>query len=353
MSSVEVSSLVESKLVPSIGSTYEPEPWTRKETLLHPSKFPIKFEDDGNTSKLSCREKRINEVPPNVEPSKEWLMEVKRSYKAIQILSPSTTIPCSLRETNIGAQHNPIVRTSIMSEFLAKNLLGNMPLVPTNKLFKSPLGLFFECCGIARVMPIIIDTIKVFIDFHIFAILEFDLLIGYPLDKLFKKTSHGSHDEKFGITASAIHIFYLEIPMAKHYPNQDQFKEVKFISPFISPKLAYETERSSSPSLEPKPCRSSHLDVVLNNGRDLSLILHDISLENKNFCAMDISKAPTLETKEHESFSFETCNTSSVSSIIALHLHEHKHASFMFIILCDAKHVIVSRSFVWLTSCDT
>jgi hypothetical protein len=85
---------------------------------------------------------------------------------------------------------------------------------------------------------------------------------------------------------------------------------VKFISPFISPKLAFETKRSSSPSLQPKPCPSGHLDVVLDNGRDSTLILHDISLENKNFCAMDISKAPTLETKEHESFFFETLHVS-------------------------------------------
>jgi hypothetical protein len=70
-------------------------------------------------------------------------MEVKRSSNAIQIPSPSTTIPCLLRGTNIEALHNPTIGTSIMSEFLAKNLLGNMPLVPTNKLFKSPLGLFF------------------------------------------------------------------------------------------------------------------------------------------------------------------------------------------------------------------
>ena len=40
------------------------------------------------------------------------------------------------------------------------------------------------------------------------------------------------------------------------------------------------------------------------------LILHDISLENKNFCAMDISKAPTRETKEHESFAFENLHVS-------------------------------------------
>ena len=62
-----------------------------------------------------------------------------------------------------------------------------MPLVPTNKLFKSPSGLFFECCGIARAMLVIIDKIEVFIGFHIFAILEFDLLISYPFEKILQK----------------------------------------------------------------------------------------------------------------------------------------------------------------------
>jgi hypothetical protein len=58
-------SLVESKLAPSLGSTYEPppEPQTSKETMLHPSEFPIKFEDYGNTSKLPWHEKNIREVP--------------------------------------------------------------------------------------------------------------------------------------------------------------------------------------------------------------------------------------------------------------------------------------------------
>jgi hypothetical protein len=100
-------------------------------------------------------------------------------FKAIQILSPSTIMLCSLSRTIVEALHNPMVETNIMSEFPAETLLGNIPLVSTNKLFKSPSKLIFECCGIARAVPIIIDKIEVFIDFHIFAILEFDLLIGY------------------------------------------------------------------------------------------------------------------------------------------------------------------------------
>ena len=93
-SSVEESSLVKSKPIPSLDSTREPspEPRTPKERLIHPSEFPIKFEDYGNTVKISRNKKHTKEVSPKVEPSKEWLMEVKRSSKAIRILSPFMTM---------------------------------------------------------------------------------------------------------------------------------------------------------------------------------------------------------------------------------------------------------------------
>jgi hypothetical protein len=196
----------------------------------------------------------MNNVFPNVEPSKEWLMEVKCSSEVIQILSPSTTMPCLLRGTILEALHNPTIGTSIMSEFL----LGNMPLVLTNKLLKSPLGLFFECCGIARAVPMKINETEVCLDFHIFAILEFDLLVGHPLENLIQeKTSHEGLDKKLGTTASATPIPCLEIPMAKHNPNHNPIEEGKIISLFVSPRLLSETKHPSSPSLKPKPCSSS------------------------------------------------------------------------------------------------
>ena len=197
-----------------------------------------------------------------------------------------------------------------MSEFLVKNLLINMSLVPTNKLFKSPLGLIFKCCGIARAMPVIINKVDVFIDFHIYAILEFDILIGYLVEKLFKeKSSHGGLDEKFGKTAFVTPIPCPESPMVKHNPNHNPFEQVKFISSFISPKHAYETERIPPTSLERKPCTFGHKPVVLNSDQGSTLILHE------RFCAMDMPKAPTMETEkdstiEHESFSFKTTHVS-------------------------------------------
>ena len=80
--------------------------------------------------------------------------------------------------------------------------------------------------------------------------------------------------------------------MTKHHPNLDSFKEVKFISPFVPPELSCEMKHPSSPSFKLKTCPSIQ--------------------PNKNFYAMDIPSASTLETSEmnstdkHESFSFET-----------------------------------------------
>ena len=224
-------------------------------------------------------------------------MEVKRSSKAIQITLPFMTISCSLRGTNIEALHNPTVKTSIMLEFLAKNLWGNKPLVPNNKLFKSPSRFLFERCGIARAMPIEINKTKVCLDLHIYAILEFDILIGHPLENLIQeKPSHGGPDKKLGTTASATPIPCPESPKVNQQPNHNPFEDVKFICPFVSPKHAYETDRASSPSLEPKPCPSGYPNTIL---------------EKENLCAMDISEL-TLETKrrdstyEHENFTFKT-----------------------------------------------
>jgi len=130
-----------------------------------------------------------------------------------------------------------------------------------------------------------INEIEAHLDFY--AILDFDLLIGCPSKVLSQeKPSHGSLSEEFGKTESATHS---DILMVEHHPNNNPFEEVKFLSPFISSKFAFEIERPSPPSLEPKPCSSG-----------------------QNLCAMDNLGAPILElkkndsTNKHEGYSFET-----------------------------------------------
>ena len=103
-----------------------------------------------------------------------------------------------------------------------------MPLILTNKLFKSPSELIFECSGIIREVQIVINETEVHLDFHIFAILDFELLIGYRSEILFQeKSSHGSLNEEFGKIASATHS---DNSKAEHHPNNDLFEEVKFVT---------------------------------------------------------------------------------------------------------------------------
>ena len=139
-------------------------------------------------------------------------------------------------------------------------------------------------------MPLEINKTKVHLDFHIYAIPDFDLLIGSPSEVLFQvKPSQECLNGEFGKTASATPIPCPEIPMVKHHPNLDPLEEVKFISPLVSPRLYSETECPSPTSLEPKKCPSSHSNVVL----------HDLSLKNKNSYAMDILLSTMCLYEDH------------------------------------------------------
>ena len=139
---------------------------------------------------------------------------------------------------------------------------------------------------------------------------------------------------------------------------------MKFISPFISQELSCETEHSLSSSLKPEPCPSGPQNVVLDSGRVSTLILHDMSLEKENRCAMDNIEAPTLETEkknfavEHQSFSFETphasCSLLEFPKWISLSttcFHEdHNHIS---ILVCKLFRRMVVDALIYHKYCKS
>ena len=81
-------------------------------------------------------------------------------------------------------------------------------------------------------MPITIDKIEVHLDFYIYDILDFDLLLGLPLEKLL--ASHGSLDEKHWETSPATATPYLENLLAKPLPERNPLEEMMHTSPSIS-----------------------------------------------------------------------------------------------------------------------
>ena len=149
-----------------------PEPQTPKEEEIQPSEFYSRFEGDPsgnirNTSNLRheepmksmCFYETLNIISRHT-PAIDWSKEAKRASEAIRISPTSTTITCFMKGKIIEALHDPAAEVCILPESLLDTLVGNKPLTPTDKYFKSPSGLYFECRGIARDVPIAIDKIE-------------------------------------------------------------------------------------------------------------------------------------------------------------------------------------------------
>ena len=106
-------------------------------------------------------------------------------------------IPCSIGGITVEAHVNPIMEVNIMPWHLVYTLLGDVTLRPSDTLLKScPFGHILECRGVTSAMPLTLYKIKVHLDFHIFDILDFDLLVGYPLKYDSEETLHLCEDEQ-------------------------------------------------------------------------------------------------------------------------------------------------------------
>ena len=117
---------------------------------------------------------------------------------------------------------------------LAYTLLGDVTLRPSDKLLKCcPFGHIIECWGVASAVLLTLDKIEAYLDFHIFNILNFDLLIGYPLENSLTSLQ-GSLAELPRETAFATATSCLENLLAKPLPEQNPLEEMMHTSPFIS-----------------------------------------------------------------------------------------------------------------------
>jgi hypothetical protein len=115
--------------------------------------------------------------------SHKWLEESKSSSDVICLDSSSTSICCQIHEDPFDALYNLLVGVNIMSASFAHDLLEHMALTPTKKLLKSPSGHILPSLGILYVVPIMVNETLVNLSLYIFDIIEFDLLIGQPIER--------------------------------------------------------------------------------------------------------------------------------------------------------------------------
>jgi hypothetical protein len=130
--------------------------------------------------------------------SDEGLEESELSPEIIRLDSPSIVIRCQLDKGPFDTFYNPKVDVNIMSTLFAHDFLKDMPLAPTTKLLKSLSGHIVPSLGILCALPIFVNGTQVLLNFYIFDVVEFDVLIGQPIEGLIQEGQMGKLNLKLG-----------------------------------------------------------------------------------------------------------------------------------------------------------
>ena len=94
-----------------------------------------------------------------------------------------------------------------MSAFFARTYLSDEVLAPTSKHFRVGPCLSLKGFGILHNITIHHNNVEMALDFHIFEIQDFNILIGHPLEKLIvEPPSSGALDVKLGTDTFTIPI---------------------------------------------------------------------------------------------------------------------------------------------------
>ena len=210
-------------------------------------------------------------------------------------------------------------------------------------------------------------------------ILDFDLLLGLPLEKLL--ASHGSLDKNLRETGSATATPHLENLLARPLPEQNPLEEMMHTSPFISSEPVLlgvlesseeydsedslhfcEEERPSSPLIEFEPLPDGLESDVIDLDRDTTMIFHDEPLEMKNKWAKESREAPTLESNENDSsnehgnFTFDVprkpCSFSTaLESGMLSAPHTHENYNQLKVLFCKIFRRLVVDVYVYRKHC--
>jgi hypothetical protein len=149
---------------------------------------------------------------------------------------------------------------NIMSALFAHDLLRHMPLTPTTKLLKSPLGHIVPSLGILYTLPIQVKGTMVHLSFYIFDIIEFDLLIGQPIERLIQEGQTEKLNIRLGKNFKLpLSITYSLNAKTESCPDPDPIKEDKvtslehLIEPNLEDDAEFFIEEEYDGPLEPEP----------------------------------------------------------------------------------------------------
>ena len=130
-----------------------------------------------------------------------------------------------------------------MSASFALSHLNDNPLLPTSRsLWIGPCSTI-EGIGILHDVPVWYDKTETDLDFNIFEVQDFDVLIGHPVEKLFQNISSlGTLDVTLGGRAFSLPILRSKDSLAESMPQEEQVDEVQAIFSAKTPDSSSDKE---------------------------------------------------------------------------------------------------------------
>jgi len=100
-----------------------------------------------------------------------------------------------------------------------------------------------EGIGILHDIPIWYDKTELALDFHIFEVQDFDILIGHLVEKIFQNISPlGTLDVTLGGKDISLPIFWSKDFMTEPTPQEETVDEVEAILPVETPESSLEND---------------------------------------------------------------------------------------------------------------
>ena len=130
-----------------------------------------------------------------------------------------------------------------MSVSFALSHLSDSPLLPTSRsLWIGPCSTM-EGIGILHDVPIWYEKAEIALDFHVFEVQDFDVLIGQPIEMLFQIiSSSGTLDATLGGRAFRSLILRSKDSLAEPMPQEEPVDEVQAIFPTETPESSLEKD---------------------------------------------------------------------------------------------------------------
>jgi hypothetical protein len=254
----------------------------------------------------------------------------------IRLDSPSISIYCQIHKDPFETLYNPVVGVNITSASFAHDILRHMPLTPTTKLLKTPSRHIVPSLGILYVLPIQVKGTMVHLSFYIFDIMEFDLLIGQPIERLIQEGQTGKLNihlgKNFKLSLSITHSLNAK---TESCPESDPIKEDKvasleyLIKPNLEDDAEFFIEEEDDGPLEPKPLnelleppkppielKPLSVDLrytFLNNDQESPVIINDKLSPEETLCLI------TVLEKHRSAFAYSLQDLKGISPAFCTH----------------------------------